>query len=62
MGTDTQLSFVGTDEEQRIAGYAFEAMKRKGILFAANAPIRMSAENIAKVLTKVGGPWREPLR
>ena len=56
MGTDTQLSFVGTQEEQNIASHAFEAMKRKGILFGANAPIRMSAENIAKVLTKAGGP------
>src|SRR5262245_48053171 len=55
METETQLAFVGTDEEQSIAGHAFEAMKRKGILFAANAPIRMSVDNIAKVLTKEGG-------
>lgn len=56
MDTETQLSFVGTSEEQELAGYAFEAMKRKGILFAANAPIRMTVDGIAKALTKAGGP------
>src|SRR5437588_2529018 len=56
METETQAAFEGTKEEQKIAGYAFEAMKRKGILFAANAPIRMSVDAIAKALTKPGGP------
>src|SRR5438477_2214132 len=55
METETQLAFVDTEKEQKIAFHAFEAMKRKGMLFAANAPIRMSAEGIAKVLTKDGG-------
>jgi hypothetical protein len=55
METETQLQFQGSSEEQKIASHAFEAMKRKGMLFAANAPIRMSAESIAKVLTKAGG-------
>src|SRR5437879_4139377 len=55
METETQLAFAGTKEEQNIASHAFEAMKRKGMLFGANAPIRMSAEGIAKVLTKEGG-------
>lgn len=56
MDTETQIAFVGTKDEQKIAAYAFEAMKRKGMLFAANAPIRMSADSIAQVLTKPGGP------
>ena len=56
METETQLAFTGTAEEKKIASHAFDAMKRKGILFGANAPIRMSVEAIAKVLTKEGGP------
>jgi hypothetical protein len=56
METETQSAFVGTKDEQKIAGYAFEVMKRKGMLFAANAPIRMSVDSIAKALTKPGGP------
>src|SRR5437763_5352978 len=56
METETQMAFVGTDEEQGIAAHAFEAMKRKGILFGANAPIRMSVDAIAAALTKPGGP------
>lgn len=55
MDTDTQLSFAGTEEDKTIAAQAFEVMKRKGILFAANAPIRMTVEGIAKALTKAGG-------
>src|SRR5207253_11507159 len=59
METETQAAFEGTKEEQKIAGYAFEAMKRKGILFGANAPIRMSVDAIAKALTKPGGPMAD---
>src|SRR5213075_2153556 len=59
MDTETQLAFEGTKDEQKIAGYAFEAMKRKGILFGANAPIRMSVDAIAKALTKPGGPMAD---
>src|SRR5205823_830959 len=56
MDTETQLAFAGTKDEQKIAAQAFEAMKRKGILFGANAPIRMSVDAIAAALTKPGGP------
>src|SRR5436309_2519880 len=56
MDTETQIAFVGTKDEQKVAALAFEAMKRKGMLFGANAPIRMSADNIAQALTKPGGP------
>ena len=59
METETQLAFEGTKEEQKIAAHAFEAMKRKGILFAANAPIRMSVDAIATALSKPGGPMAE---
>lgn len=55
METETQLAFQGTSEEQELAARAFEVMKRKGMLFGANAPIRMSGEAIAKALTKEGG-------
>lgn len=55
METETQLAFEGTKEEQELATRAFDVMKRKGMLFGANAPIRMSAEAIAKALTKEGG-------
>jgi hypothetical protein len=56
METETQLAFEGTKDEQKVAALAFEAMKRKGILFGAHAPIRMSVDAIAKALTKPGGP------
>lgn len=56
METETQLAFEGTKEEQKIAAHAFEAMKRKGMLFGANAPIKMSASSIAVALTKAGAP------
>ncbi len=56
MDTETQLAFVGTLEEQELAARAFEVMKRKGMLFGANAPIKMTAEAVAKALTKAGGP------
>ncbi|MDQ5826242.1 MAG: hypothetical protein M3441_18775 [Chloroflexota bacterium] len=55
METETQLAFEGTKEEQEIAARAFEVMKRKGMLFGANAPIKMNAEAIVKALTKEGG-------
>ena len=55
METETQLTFTGTAEQKAIAAHAFEAMKRKGILFAAHAPIRMTAQSIAAALTKPGG-------
>ncbi|MFL5734854.1 MAG: hypothetical protein ACJ78Q_16985 [Chloroflexia bacterium] len=55
METETQLAFEGTKDEQKLAAHAFEAMKRKGILFGAHAPIRMSVDNIVAALTKTGG-------
>lgn len=55
METETQLAFEGTKEQQEIAARAFEVMKRKGMLFGANAPIKMSADAIVKALTKEGG-------
>ncbi len=56
MATDTQPAFKGTKAEQELAARAFEVMKRKGILFSANAPIRMTVEAIAAALTREGGP------
>ena len=55
METETQLAFEGTKEEKEMAARAFDVMKRKGMLFGANAPIKMSAEAIVKALTKEGG-------
>lgn len=55
METETQLAFQGTAEEQELATRSFEVMKRKGMLFGANAPIRMGTAAIAKALTKEGG-------
>ncbi len=56
MDTETQLAFEGTKQEQEIAARTFELMKRKGMLFGANAPIKMSLDAILKGLTKEGGP------
>ena len=55
METETQIAFEGTKEEKEIAARAFDVMKRKGMLFGANAPIKMSADAIVKALTKEGG-------
>jgi hypothetical protein len=56
MATDTDIEFKGSKQEQELAARAFEVMRRKGILFSATAPIRMSVEAIAAALTKEGGP------
>jgi hypothetical protein len=56
MATETQVAFKGTEAQQELATRAFEVMKRKGMLFGANAPIRMSLQSIATALTKPGGP------
>ncbi|MBF6612320.1 MAG: hypothetical protein IVW55_04250 [Chloroflexi bacterium] len=56
MDTETQLAFEGTKQEQEIAARTFELMKRKGMLFGANAPIKMSLDAILKALTREGGP------
>ncbi|MDQ6694059.1 MAG: hypothetical protein M3014_06515 [Chloroflexota bacterium] len=55
MDTETQIAFKGTEEEQHLATRTFEVMKRKGMLFGANAPIKMSVDAIVKALTKEGG-------
>lgn len=56
MDTATQMAFEGTKEQQELAGRAFEVMKRKGVLFAASAPIKMTVDAITKALVKEGGP------
>ncbi|HKP52767.1 MAG TPA: hypothetical protein VJ183_08935 [Chloroflexia bacterium] len=56
MATETQAAFKGTEAQQELAARTFEVMKRKGMLFGANAPIRMSLQSIADALTKPGGP------
>lgn len=56
MSTETQLAWEGTKEEQQLAAHAFEVIKRKGMLFAANTPIRMTTQAIAQALTREGGP------
>jgi hypothetical protein len=56
MATETQIAFKGTDTQKELAQAAFEAMKRKGFLFGANAPIRMGLDAIVTALTKAGGP------
>lgn len=56
MATETQVAFKGTEAQQELAARAFEVMKRKGMLFGANAPIRMGLQSIAAALTKPGGP------
>lgn len=56
MDTETQLAFKGTQEQQELAARAFELMKRKGMLFAANAPIKMTLDSIAAALIKDGVP------
>ena len=56
MATETQAAFKGTEAQQELAARTFEVMKRKGMLFGANAPIRMSLQAIANALTKPGGP------
>ena len=56
MATETQVAFKGTAAQQELAQAAFEAMKRKGFLFGAGAPIRMGLDALAAALTKAGGP------
>lgn len=56
MATDTQVAFQGTEAQKELAARAFEVMRRKGMLFGANAPIRMTLQSIADALTKPGGP------
>src|SRR5688572_2292363 len=56
MATETQIAFKGTETQRDLAQAAFEAMKRKGFLFGANAPIRMGLDAIVTALTKAGGP------
>ncbi|HEX9990422.1 MAG TPA: hypothetical protein VGE45_18330 [Chloroflexia bacterium] len=56
MATETQIAFEGTAKEQELAARAFEVMKRKGMLFGANSPIKMTVESIAQALTKEGAP------
>jgi len=56
MDTATQMAFEGTKEQKELAARAFEVMKRKGVLFAANTPIRMTVDAIVKALVKEGGP------
>src|SRR5687768_10123383 len=52
MDTETQIAFEGTKEQQKLAARAFEAMRRRGMLFSASAPIKMTLEGLAKALAK----------
>ena len=52
MDIETQIAFEGTKEQQKLAARAFEAMKRRGMLFSASAPITMTLEGLAKALAK----------
>src|SRR5688500_281261 len=52
MDTETQIAFEGTKEQRKLAARAFEAMRRRGMLFSASAPIKMTLEGLAKALAK----------
>ncbi len=52
MDIETQIAFEGTKEQQKLAARAFEAMKRKGMLFSASSPIKMTLEGLVKALAK----------
>ena len=52
MDIETQLAFEGTKEQQKLAARAFEVMRRKGMLFSASAPIKMTLESLVKALAK----------
>ncbi len=45
--TTAELTFSGTDRDQEIARLAFQAMLAGTLLFAVNAPIRRSTDELA---------------
>ncbi len=55
MATETQVAFRGTETQKELAARAFDVMRRKGMMFGANAPIRMSLRSIADALARAGG-------
>ncbi len=57
--TTAELTFSGTDRDQEIARLAFQAMLAGTLLFAVNAPIRRSLDELADFVAQVKGLDRE---
>jgi hypothetical protein len=50
MTTEVEIGFQGSEAEQSLAQEVFELMRLQGALFAENAPIRQSLDNLAVYL------------